>query len=568
MKIRYLLLATALAPLLVACDRPAPKTEAAKPAPFSVVEKSIPEMQAALKDGRVTSKDLVNQYLTRIGLYENKLHAAVSINPNALAQAEALDKERAAGKVRGPLHGIPIAIKDNIHTAVDLPTTGGAIAFRDYWPPYEATLVKNLKDAGAIIIAKSTLTELANWMAGPPTQMESGYNAIRGQSYNPYDPRAQADGEPELNTGGSSSGIGVAANMWAANVGTDTGGSVMSPSNANMLAGLRPTTGRVSRYGIIPVSLDQDTSGPMGKYVTDVAIMLGAMEGKAPDPNDPATTVCKPPENNDYVQFLKADALKGARIGIPRAAIYDPLQPPAPAARRPGLRPDELQSMTDAIAALKAAGAEVVEPADIPSLTSTDPQGNFALRAVCQTSFDGVDQFCSTIFNYGMKRDFNLWLATLGDKAPFKSLTELREWNLAHKDWGTIRYNQSRLDSSDKVDLVKDKARYDADRALGLKLTRDQGVDAVIAANKLDALMFPASSAAEFASRTGYPGLTVPYGLVSNPGNGPDAKPTGEKDRPFGVSFLGPLCSEPRILAIGYAFEQATTRRVPPPLAP
>ena len=187
---------------------------------------------------------------------------------------------------------------------------------------------------------------------------------------------------------------------------------------------------------------------------------------------------------------------------------------------------------------------------------------------MCQTSFDGIDQFCSTIFNYGMKRDFNLWLATLGDKAPFKSLTELREWNLAHKDWGTIRYNQSRLDSSDKVDLVKDKARYDADRALGLKLSRTEGVDAVIEANKLDALMFPASSAAEFASRTGYPGLTVPYGLVTNPGNGPDAKPTGEKDRPFGVSFLGPLCSEPRLLAIGYSFEQVTKKRVPPKAAP
>ncbi len=567
-KFHGLLLATALAPvvLLSSCGKPALKTTGKSS--FSVVEASIPDMQAAMKDGRVTSRDLVTQYLTRIGLYENKLHATVIVNPNALAEADALDKERAAGHVRGPLHGIPVAVKDNILTATDMPTTGGALAFRDYVPPYDATLVKNLKDAGAIIIAKSTLTELANWMAGPPTQMESGYNAIRGQSFNPYDPRAKDNGEPVLNTGGSSSGIGVAANMWAANVGTDTGGSVMSPSNANMLAGMRPSTGRVSRYGIIPVTLDQDTSGPMGKYVSDVAVMLGAMEGKAPDPNDAATSVCKPPEGNDYTQFLKADALKGARIGIPRAGVYEPLQPPGGAARRPGLRPDELQSMNDAIAALKAAGAEVVDPADIPSLTTTDPKENYALRPMCQNFGNGVDDNCSIVFNYGMKRDFNIWLASLGASAPFKSLTELREWNLAHRDAGAIKYNQSRLDESDKIDLEKDKARYDSDRALGLKLSRTQGVDAVIAANKLDAMMFPASSAAEFASRTGYPGLTVPYGMVTNPGNGVGGQPGTENNRPFGVSFLGPLCSEPRLLAIGYAFEQATKKRVPPKAAP
>ncbi len=565
-KFRGMLLATALVPLVAACDRPAPKSEAK--APFSVVEKSIPEMQAAMKDGRTSSHDLVNQYLARIGMYENRLRATVVVNPNALAEADALDKERAGGHVRGPLHGIPVAIKDNILTAVDMPTTGGSLAFRDFVPPYDATLVKNLKDAGAVIIAKSTLTELANWMAGPPTQMESGYNAIRGQSVNPYDPRFKDNGEPVLNTGGSSSGIGVAANMWAANVGTDTGGSVMSPSNANMLAGLRPSTGRVSRYGIIPVTLDQDTSGPMGKYVSDVAIMLGAMEGKQPDPNDAATSVCKPPENNDYTVFLKADALKGARIGIPRAGIYEPLQPPGGAALRRGLNPEEAASMAEAVAALKAAGAEVVDPSDIPSLTTQDPKENYALRPMCQNFSNGVDANCSIVFNYGMKRDFNLWLATLGDKAPFKSLTELREWNLAHRDAGAIKYNQSRLDESDKIDIDKDKARYDSDRALGLKLSRTNGIDAVMEANKLDVMMFPASSAAEFASRTGYPGLTVPFGMTANPGNGAGSTPGTEKNRPFGVSFLGPLCGEPKLLGIGYAFEQATKKRVPPKAAP
>ncbi len=564
--VRVLLATTALAaPLMLAsCEKPAPKVEA-KP-PFSVVEASISDMQKAMQEGRVTSRQLVEQYVQRIALYDHRLHAAVSVNPNALKQADELDKERASGKVRGPLHGIPVAVKDNIQTATDMPTTGGSIAFKGYYPPYDATLVKNLKDAGAIIIAKSTLTELANWMAGPPNQMESGYNAMVGQSYNPYDPRMQADLEPELNTGGSSSGIGVAVNMWAANVGTDTGGSVMSPTNANMLAGIRATTGRISRWGIIPVTLDQDMSGPMAKTVTDVAIMLGAMESKQPDPNDPATTKCQPPANNDYTQFLKADALKGARIGVSRAAIYTPLDLPG-GGKRPGLREDELASMEEAIAAIKAAGAEVIEK-DFPTYMEKDPKKNFALHIVCQTNVPGVNDNCSTIFNYGMKRDFNTWLATLGPNAPFKSLTELREWNVAHANWNTIRYKQSRLDSSDAVDLVKDKARYEADRARGLEMSRAQGIDTLLVGEKVDAVLFPGSNGAEFASRAGYPGLVVPFGMATNPGNGPDGKPTGEKDRPFGVSFVGAECSEPKVLAIGYAFEQATKKRVPPPQFP
>jgi amidase len=567
-RFRALLTTTALiAPLaLASCNQAPPAPQAEAKAPFNVVEASISDMQKAMAEGRVTSRQLVEQYLIRIAMYDHRLHAAVSVNPNALAQADALDKERAAGKLRGPLHGIPVAVKDNIHTSTDMPTTGGSIAFKGYYPPYDATLVTNLKNAGAIIIAKSTLTELANWMAGPPSQMESGYNAMVGQSYNPYDPRMQADLEPEMNTGGSSSGIGVAVNMWAASVGTDTGGSVMSPTNQNMLAGIRATTGRISRWGIIPVSLDQDMSGPMAKTVTDVAIMLGAMESKQPDPNDSATTKCQPPPNNDYTQFLDANALKGARIGVSRAGIYTPLDLPG-GAKRPGLRPDELQSMEDAITAIKAAGAEIVE-GDFPTFLEKDPKKNFGLHNVCQSGVPGVNENCSIVFNYGMKRDFNTWVASLGPNAPFKNLTELREWNLAHTEWNTMRYKQSRLDSSDATDLVKDKARYDADRARGLEMSKAQGIDTLLVGQKVDAVLFPGASGAEFASRAGYPGLVVPYGLITNPPNGPDGKPTGQNDRPFGVSFVGSECGEPRVLAIGYAFEQATKKRVPPPQFP
>src|SRR6185436_1729853 len=251
--------------------------------PFTIVEATIPDMQAAMKSGRVTSRELVLQSLVRIATYEDRINAIITVNPNALKEADERDQERAAGKVRGPLHGIPIALKDNIHTT-DMPTTGGALAFAELVPPYEATITKHLRDAGAIIIAKTQLTELANWVAGAPTPMPGNYNALNGYGFNPYDSRrdpreATADGRPALQTSGSSSGTGTASSFWAANVGTETSGSILSPSNQNMLAAVKPTVGRVSRYGVIPITADQDTPGPMARTVTDAAILLGVLEG-------------------------------------------------------------------------------------------------------------------------------------------------------------------------------------------------------------------------------------------------------------------------------------------------
>src|SRR5579872_601902 len=333
--------------------------------PFTVVEASIPEMQAALKSGRVTSVELVQQYLDRIATYEDKLHAAITVNPKALAQAAELDRERKAGHVRGPLHGIPIALKDNVLTK-DLPTTGGALAFDGYVPPYDATVTKKLRDAGAIIIAKTQLTELANWVAANPP-MPNNYNGLNGYGYNPYDPRrdpreATDDGRPALDTGGSSSGTGTAANFWAANIGTETSGSILSPSNANMLAAVKPTVGLVSRYGVIPITADQDTPGPMARTVTDAAIVLGVISG--PDPNDPATTRC--PHITDYTKFLDRNGLKGARIGIPRAFYYDKTTLPGSDKPRGGLNDDQKKVMDEAIDVLKKEGAVIVDPANIP----------------------------------------------------------------------------------------------------------------------------------------------------------------------------------------------------------
>lgn len=556
---------------LLACAAAWGQTE---PAHFSVVEAGIPEMRAALEQHRVTSRELVTQYLTRIAFYEDKLHAALTVNPRALEEAAARDAERAQGRVRGPLHGIPIALKDNIQTT-DLPTTGGALVFDGFIPPYEATLVKNLRDAGAIIIAKTGMTELANWVAGGPTPMPANYNAIGGFGFNPYDPRRDprdgaGDGRPALQTGGSSSGIGTAANLWAANVGTETSGSILSPSNQNMLAGIKPTVGRISRYGVIPITADQDTAGPLAKTVTDAAILLGVLESAAPDPNDPATTKCSPPPGRDYTRFLNSGALQGARIGIPRAFFYDKATPPGAKDARGGLNPQQAEVMAEAIGILKQQGAVLVDPADIPSILNPDPAKNLLLWNTCSGVNDakGKDADCSVVLKYGMKRDFNKWLASLGAAAPVKTLTDLREWNLVHTKAGAIRYGQSNLDVSDEMDVDADRARYQADRAKDLELAATHGIDEVMRANNLDALLFPGPNGAALAAKPGYPTVIVPFGMVPNAPTPPFPAGFEAKLAPFGVSFTGMACSEPRLIALAYAFEQATKRRVPPPSAP
>ncbi len=560
-------------------------------APFNVVEATIPQMRTALEQKRITSHELVMLYLARIGMYEDKLHCVITVNPHALEEADERDREMAQGRVRGPLHGIPIALKDNILTH-DIVTTGGALVFDGYLPPYDATLVKNLRAAGAVIIAKTGLSELANWVAGAPTPMPGNYNAIRGFGFNPYDPRRDPrdgnfDGRPAMQTGGSSSGVGTAANFWAGNVGSETSGSILSPSNQNMLAAVKPTVGRISRYGVIPITADQDTAGPMAKTVTDAAIMLGALESASPDPNDVATNRCAPPPGRDYTRFLKPDGLKGARIGIPRAYFYEPADLPrrtgAPTPEAggrggrggrggfgSGLNPEQARVMTEAIAILKAQGAEIVDPADIPSITTRNADQNFVLWGQCSgtNNAKGKDADCSVVLKYGMKRDFNAWLATLGPSAPVKSLTELREWNITHTGAGAIRYGQSQLDISDEMDVQGDRARYEADRAKDIRLAATEGIDAVMKAQHLDALLFPGASGAAIAAKPGYPTVIVPFGMVPNAPTPPFPAGFDPKPQPFGVAFTGMACSEGRLLELAYAFEQASKKRVPPASVP
>lgn len=525
--------------------------------PLDVVEATIPEMSRAMEEGRVTCRELIESHLLRIALYEERVNATIAVNPSVLAIADSLDRAREAGSVRGALHCIPIALKDNIHTT-GMPTTGGSLAFRRFVPPYEATLTTNLREAGAVIIAKTVMTELANFVA---SGMPGNYSALGGYGLNPYDPRrdpreGRNDGRPVIGTGGSSSGIGTAMSFWAANMGTETSGSILSPANANMLAAVKPTVGRVSRYGVIPITADQDIAGPLARTVTDAAILLGALESAQPDPNDPATERCEPPPGGDYTAYLRADALQGARIGIPRALYYDSVQAPGSDRWRGGLSEEARSLMDEAIAILDSLGATIVDPADIPSVIDPDPEDNLLANRG------------SSVLNYGMKRDFNAWLESLGETAPVETLTELREWNLAHEEAGALKYGQARLDASDEIDLEADRAEYEADRARDLRLCAEHGIDEVMNELELDALLFPGAGGSSIAARPGYPTVTVPFGFAESTGGPPWPESFDANPRPFGVSFTGMACSEPRLIELAYAFEQATLRRVPPPGMP
>jgi amidase len=289
------------------------------------------------------------------------------------------------------------------------------------------------------------------------------------------------------------------------------------------------------------------------------------MEGATPDPNDPATSACTPPPQRDYTRFLRREGLKGARVGVPRAFYYNAAAVPGGGSNG-GLNDGQTRVMTDAIAAMRAQGATVIDPVDIPSIVTTDPARSLLKWGVCSGPDDakGRDEDCSVVFKYGMKRDFNAWLASLGDRAPVKSLTALREWNRANQSAGTLKYGQAQLDNSDEMDLTADRARYEADRAKDLALSTTEGIDAAMQAHKLDALIFPGGSGAAIAAKAGYPTVIVPFGMVPNTAGMPagfDAKPA-----PYGVSFTGSACSEPRLIELAYAFEQATKRRVPPKL--
>ncbi len=508
---------------------------------LQLVEATVAQLQHAMKVGLITPAQLVRMYHARIAAYDKTgphVNAFLFVNPKAEAQARALGKPPEGDKSR-PLFGIPILLKDNIDTA-DMPTTAGSVALAGSIPPDDAFITKRLRQAGAIILGKGTLTEFANFIA---LAMPTGYSSLGGFGFNPYDPRELpgGDGRPVLQTGGSSSGPGISvnANLVTLAIGTETSGSILSPASANGVVGIKPTLGLVSRNGIIPITADQDTAGPIARTVTDAALLLGVIAGY--DPADPATAACLTPGKcfSNYTRFLHKNALKGARI-----AVVTPI---------PANRADIMNAAMDV---LRAQGAHVeLLPSPFPAQLGT-----------CVSVPAPTD--CSTVLLYGQKRDLNKYLAATPG-APRKTLGEIVAFNSTFNP--PMKYGQAIFEAAQQLDVSPgsaDTLRYQADRAEDLKRSRG-ALDAVYngpdgvkgTADDFDAILASANNFAATPAKAGYPSITVPGGFV------PPADPI-VNPFPSGVTFSGPAFSEPKLIALAYAFEQATHHRLPPASTP
>lgn len=499
------------------------------PTQFSLLEATVPQMQAAMQSRLLSSEQLVMMYLARIAAYDDAgpaLNAYLHVNPQAVSEANTLDALRfVPGRPVGPLHGIPVGLKDIIDTG-DMPTTGGAVGMAGSIPFDDAFITRKLRAAGAVILGKLTLTEFANFVT---SGMPAGYSSLGGYGFNPYDPvpLPGGDGRPRLSPSGSSSGSGIAAaaNLAAVTIGTETSGSILSPANANGIVGIKPTVGLVSRDGIIPITADQDTAGPMTRTVTDAAIVLGVIAGY--DPNDPATEACLDEGKclSDYTPFLDKNALQGARLAVPPF---------------PNNRAD---LMNAAIAKMRAAGATVDL---IPALAAIGVPG---------------------ILNYGQKRDVNAYLDTLPDTFPIQSLADLIAFNQANAGIA-LKYGQTSFIASNALDISPgsaDTATYIANRDLGYERSRGiingalNGPDGIEGtADDYDAIVYSGSGSAGTWARAGYPSIVVPLGFVESNG----------VPIPSGISFAGRAFGEAKLIALGYAFEQLNKGRVPPSSTP
>jgi len=519
---RFSLLFTMLILLVITCKSPVNKQVEEKPDNSWIEELTIVQLQSGYKDGKFSVKDVVKIYLDRIIEIDKngpKLNSIIEINPDAIQIAEELDRELAAGKSRGPLHGVPVILKDNIDTHDRMPTTAGATVLRNSFPKNDSYLAKKLREAGAVIIGKSNLSEWANFRA---MMSSSGWSGIGGQTKNPY--------VLDRNPCGSSSGSGVAvsANLCMIAIGTETNGSIVCPSNNNGIVGIKPTVGLISRSGIIPISFTQDTPGPMTRTVEDAAILLGALTGI--DENDTKTLSSEGKYQTDYTKFLKKDGLNGKRIGLLKKSM--------------GFSDKVDTLMYKAIAYLKENGAEVV---DIEF-----PKG------------EKYDDVSFEVLLYEFKDGMNKYFASLGDGAPVKNLKELIEFNKS--DSVELKYfDQKILEMADKKGNLE-SAEYKKVLARMLKATREEGIDKVMNDNRLDAIIAPTGSPAwktdlllgdhfvggssSLAAISGYPAITVPMGFVA--------------DLPVGITFFGRAWTEPLLLEIAYSYEQGTKHRKAP----
>lgn len=492
-------------------------------------EMTVAQLQADMQSGRRTSRSITQAYVRRIAALDRQgpsLRAVLETNPDALQIAEQLDAERKQGRVRGPLHGIPVIIKDNIDTHDRMQTTAGSLALEGNFAERDAFLVERLRAAGAVILAKANLSEWANFRS---SRSSSGWSGRGRQCKNPY--------VLDRNPSGSSSGSAVAAsaNYCAVAIGTETDGSIVSPSNACGIVGLKPTVGLVSRAGVIPIAHSQDTAGPMCRTVGDAAALLSGMTGV--DPRDPATADSEGHIAPDYTAFLDADGLRGARIGV-RA--------------RTGNNPVINALVENAIKVLRDHGAEVVDPADI----ETAGQLGSAERDVLE---------------YEFKHDLNLYLATMPANVKYRTLADIIAFNEANKNREMPYFGQEIFIACQARGPLTEQAYLDA-RAKCVELTRAKGIDATMDKHRLDAMMGPSGGPAgivdlvtmtgggggggssQFPAVSGYPHITVPAGFYMG--------------LPMGISFFGRAWSESVLIRIAYAFEQATRARKAPTFIP
>jgi amidase len=495
---------------------------------FELDEISISELQDGMKSGKFTARSIAEKYLARIDAIDKQgpaINSVIELNPDALAAAEDMDKERQAGKVRGPLHGIPMLIKDNIDTADRMMTTAGSLALIGAKPGQDSMVAKKLRAAGALILGKTNLSEWANIRSSHST---SGWSGRGGLTKNPY--------ALDRNACGSSSGSGAAtaANLCAAAIGTETDGSIVCPSNANCLVGIKPTVGLVSRAGIIPISHTQDGAGPMARTVADAAAVLGALTGV--DPEDAATSASSGKALTDYTRFLDPNGLKGARIGVARKYF--------------GFSEAVDAVMKTALDALKQAGAILVDPADLAT------HGKFD-----DTEF--------TVLLYELKADLNTYLARLGSSTQVRTLKDVIDFNEKNSDKEMPFFGQDIFLKAEAKGPLTEKEYKDA-IAKNHRLSRKEGIDGLMDKHKLDAIVAPTGGPAfttdllngdhfnggssNAAAVAGYPNINVPAGWISG--------------MPVGISFFGRAWSEPTLIKLAYAFEQATKFRKPPKFLP
>lgn len=497
-------------------------------APFELDEVTVAELQASMGSGERSARSIVELYLRRIEELDRRgpeLRSIIETNPDALELADQLDAERRASGARGPLHGIPVAIKDNIDTHDGMTTTAGSLALEGSIPARDSFIAQRLKEAGAVILAKANMSEWAYFRGYRAT---SGWSARGGQCRNPY--------ALDRNPCGSSSGSGVAvsANLAALTIGTETGGSIMCPSSINGVVGIKPTVGLWSRSGIIPISHSQDTAGPMARTVSDAAVLLGPLTGV--DPRDEATAASDGNAYFDYAQFLDPDGLRGARIGVARSFT--------------GFDPRIVELFDDAIAVMSEAGAVIVDPANLDASAWNDP-------------------LSLVLLEYEFKADLNAYLATLGPDAPVKTLADVIDFNERNADREMPWFGQERMHDSQARGPLTDPEYLDAKRTIQ-RNNREDGIDRLMNEHRLDAIIAPTmdlawttdhikgdrlegGSSAGPAAIAGYPDISVPMGFVSG--------------LPVGLSFFGRRWSEPTLLRIAYSWEQATNHRRAPSFA-